>query len=47
MLQYSSVNAWNLNLSTGNANNNAKATNQLRVRPVSALERTDTGMINI
>lgn len=29
--------AWNLNLNNGNANNNTKATNQNRVRPVSAL----------
>lgn len=34
----SSTNAWNLNLSNGNANNwNTKASNQGRVRPVSAL----------
>jgi hypothetical protein len=30
------TNAWNLNLNNGNANNNTKATNQNRVRAVSA-----------
>ena len=35
--EYSATNAWNLNLNNGNANNNTKATNQNRVRPVSAL----------
>lgn len=35
--EYSATNAWNLNLNDGNANNNTKATNQNRVRPVSAL----------
>ena len=36
--EYSANNAWNLNLNNGNANNwNTKATNQNRVRPVSAL----------
>lgn len=35
--EYSANNAWNLNLNNGNANNNNKATNQNRVRPVSAL----------
>ena len=34
--EYSATNAWNLNLSDGNAFNNTKATNQRRVRPVSA-----------
>ena len=34
--QYSATNAWNLNLNNGNANNNTKATNQNRVRAVSA-----------
>jgi hypothetical protein len=34
----SSTNAWNLNLGNGNLNNwNTKASNQNRVRPVSAL----------
>lgn len=33
----SSTNAWNLNLNNGNLNNNTKATNSNRVRPVSAL----------
>jgi hypothetical protein len=34
----SSTNAWNLNFSNGNLNNwNTKASNQNRVRPVSAL----------
>ena len=31
------ANAWNLNLNNGNMNNNTKATNRNRVRPVSAL----------
>lgn len=35
--EYSATNAWNLNLNDGNANNNTKATNTNRVRPVSAL----------
>ena len=36
--EYSAANAWNLNLNNGNANNwNTKASNQGRVRPVSAL----------
>ena len=34
--EYSATNAWNLNLNNGNANNNTKATNQNRVRAVSA-----------
>ena len=35
--EYSATNAWHLNLNNGNANNNTKATNTNRVRPVSAL----------
>lgn len=39
--EYSATNAWNLNLNNGNANNNTKATNQNRVRAVSApLQKT-------
>lgn len=34
--QYSATNAWHLNLSYGGASHSAKATNQARVRPVSA-----------
>ena len=34
--EYSATNAWNLNLSSGSANGNAKATITGRVRPVSA-----------
>jgi hypothetical protein len=34
--EYSATYAWNLNLNNGNANNNTKATNQNRVRAVSA-----------
>lgn len=33
----SATNAWNLNLNNGNMNNNTKASNQNRVRAVSAL----------
>ena len=32
----SATNAWNLNFSNGNQNNNTKSTNQNRVRAVSA-----------
>ena len=39
LTENSATNAWNLNLNNGNANNNTKATNQNRVRPVSALLR--------
>ena len=35
--EYSATNAWNLNLNNGNMNNNTKASNTNRVRPVSAL----------
>ena len=35
--EYSATNAWNLNLSNGNMNNNTKASNRNRVRAVSAL----------
>lgn len=38
--EYSANNAWNLNFNNGNANNNTKATNKNRVRPVSALLQT-------
>jgi len=37
LTEYSATNAWNLNLSNGNMNNNTKASNRNRVRAVSAL----------
>lgn len=36
MTENSATNAWLLNFSLGNQNNNNKSTNQYRVRPVSA-----------
>ena len=38
--EYSANNAWNLNFNNGNANNNTKAADKIRVRPVSALLQT-------